>query len=459
MNLEAQITKINNPQTFTNLCNTVFTSKYGESYQVVEGARADEGNDGYIRSEKTMLAMYCPVKPQNKTDNAFMRKIQSDFQKALKLRDEGVFEIERWRFVTPDKLSTKVLKVIIAIGKEHNIDTAHLEATYLSEELYKNQHLLQKIPELYLLTIERDLSEIKKHILSQGESGKTQKSIGKTVVLKPRRSQKTSDEYKEVVRLMHDVSTPENIARLRVISYSTKDDLVKLNALIGLTESFNVTSYNMSDIFDKISNILTWCDEGIELAERLKYNDGIAFFMAKKGYFLSFCYVQKYNELYFSIMMDSRIGLSLTQNVPVRLQEINELEEKFRYYLNKSIDLVYQSKDYSIFPAVLISNGNAAGLRCMAYTATGEAKKADALKALCKKCFLTAKDIYNANNDNAGVANVMFNLANQIRFFGESTEAKMILEKIKQTILKTGTEDLKIKFNMLEQFLQSGGEQ
>lgn len=459
MNLETQITKINNPQTFTNICNTVFTSKHGENYQVVEGTRSDEGNDGYIRSEKTMLAMYCPVKPQNKTDKAFIQKIQSDFKKALKLRDEGIFDLEKWRFVTPDKLSTKVLKVIFELGKEHNIDTAHLEATYLSEELYKNQHLLQKIPELYLLTIERDISEIKKQILSQEKSGKTKKSARKTVVLKPKRNEKTSDEYKEVVNLMRDVSSPENMARLRVVYYSTKDDLVKINALIGLCENFNITGDNLPDILDKVSDIIALCDEGIELTERLKYDDGIAYFMARKGYFLSFCYIQKYNELYYSIMMDQRIGISLTHNVPGRLQEINELEEKFKYYLNRSIDLALQSKDYSIFPAVLISNGNAAGLRYIAYMATGKTESAEACKALSKKCFLAAKDIYVAYSDEAGLTNVMFNLANQIRFFGETSEAKIILENIKSTIMKNGTEDLKIKFSKLELFLKNSGEQ
>jgi len=453
MNLEAQITKINNPQTFTNVCNTVFASKYGQNYQIVEGARSDGGNDGYIRSEKAMLAMHCPVKPQNKTDKAFIRKIQCDFEKALKLKSEGIFEIEKWRFITPDKLSNNVIKVIIAIGKEHKIDTAHLEATYLSEELYKNQHLLQKIPELHLMTIERDLSEIKNHILSQNtKSAKHQKSVSKTLIIKPSRNKKTSDEYKEVVKLMRDVTTPENTARLRVIFYSSQDNLVKINALIGLSDSFNIAS-------DKINDILALCDEGIELAEKIKYNDAIAYFMARKGYFLSFCHVQRYNELYFSIMMDNRIGISLTENVPGRLQEINDLDEQFRYYLNRSIDLAIQSTDYCIFPAVLISNGNAAGLRYIAHNSTGETEKTEALKALCKKCFLTAKDIYGTYNDDAGIANVMFNLANQIRFFGETAEAKIILENIRPTIMKTGTEDLKIKFGMLAKILQDGGGQ
>ena len=450
MNLEAQINKINNPQTFTNVCNTVFTSKFGENYQVVEGTRGDEGNDGYIRSEKTLLAMYCPVKPQNKTDKTIILKIQSDFAKALKLRDEGVFEVERWSFVTPDKLSTSVLKIIITIGKDNNIDTAHLEATYLSEELYKNLHLLQKIPELHVLTIEQDISEIKSLLSSQIKSGKAKKNTSNSLVAKPKRNQKISSEYTEVVKLIRAASTPENITKLRVFYYSTIDDLVKLNALIGLCESFNPT-------IDKMTDILALCDDGVELADRLKYNDAIAYFMARKGYFTTIRYVHMYNELYFSILMDNSIGIPLTQNVPERLKEIGELESQLRYHLNKSVDLAFQSKDYSILPVVLVANGNAAGLRYMAYTAAGETEKADALKALCKKCFLTAKDAYSSYNDDAGIANVMFNLANQIRFFGEATEAKMILQSIKVTIMKTGTEDLKLKFGMLVQHLQAEG--
>lgn len=52
MDLEEQIRLMNNQQEFVKIVNTVFVSLYKDEFQVVDGSRQDEGNDGYIRIEK-----------------------------------------------------------------------------------------------------------------------------------------------------------------------------------------------------------------------------------------------------------------------------------------------------------------------------------------------------------------------------------------------------------------------
>jgi hypothetical protein len=66
VNLEDQIAQIINPQEFTRLCNAILTAEYGADFQVIDGTRSDEGNDGYLISEKRIIAMYCPIKPERK---------------------------------------------------------------------------------------------------------------------------------------------------------------------------------------------------------------------------------------------------------------------------------------------------------------------------------------------------------------------------------------------------------
>jgi hypothetical protein len=61
MTLDEQIAQITNPQEFTRLCNAIFTEKYGHDFQVIDGTRGDEGNDGYVISEKRVIAIYCPI--------------------------------------------------------------------------------------------------------------------------------------------------------------------------------------------------------------------------------------------------------------------------------------------------------------------------------------------------------------------------------------------------------------
>jgi hypothetical protein len=70
--IEDQIATMCNPQEFTRLCNSIFTSIYGDDFQVIDGTRSDEGNDGYVRSEKRILAIYCPIKPGKKTDSDYL---------------------------------------------------------------------------------------------------------------------------------------------------------------------------------------------------------------------------------------------------------------------------------------------------------------------------------------------------------------------------------------------------
>ena len=106
MNLEDQIAQIANPQEFTRLCNAILTAEYGADFQVIDGTRSDEGNDGYVISEKRIIAMYCPLKPERKKDSDFTGKIKSDLEKVVVLQNTRKYDIERWTFMTPRKLST-----------------------------------------------------------------------------------------------------------------------------------------------------------------------------------------------------------------------------------------------------------------------------------------------------------------------------------------------------------------
>ncbi len=62
MELEQQIRQLNNPQEFTEICNTLLTEKYGDDFQIIDGTRSDHGNDGYVESEKRIFCYALPDK-------------------------------------------------------------------------------------------------------------------------------------------------------------------------------------------------------------------------------------------------------------------------------------------------------------------------------------------------------------------------------------------------------------
>jgi len=144
--IEDQIAIMINPQEFTRLCNSIFTCGYGDDFQVIDGTRSDEGNDGYVRSEKRILAIYCPIKPEKKTDSDYLEKIKGDMQKAASLRDTDKFKIERWTFVTPRKLSSNIIAKMEQLGTTHGFVVNQLEVMTPDSSMFCCTHCAGSMP-------------------------------------------------------------------------------------------------------------------------------------------------------------------------------------------------------------------------------------------------------------------------------------------------------------------------
>jgi hypothetical protein len=237
MYLEDQIAMITNPQEFTRLCNSILTCIYGEDFQIIDGTRSDEGNDGYLRSEKTIFAIYCPIKPEKKTDKDYLEKITSDMEKAAKLRDTGDYRVERWTFITPRKLSSNVVAQMCNLGSDLGFASNHLESTFLANELYKNPHLFDAFPQLHVTHIDKKLDEILSYFKQTQQQDSTIQGhpLGVRFI-----GSKTadSDDNKRVIELRRVLPTANTKKELRTIYYASKDTVAQLNALIGLLDLF-----------------------------------------------------------------------------------------------------------------------------------------------------------------------------------------------------------------------------
>jgi hypothetical protein len=95
MTLETQIQLVTVPQEFTRLCNEVLEAEHGDDFLVIDDDRADRGDDGYLKSTKTLFAMHCFKRIQNQSiEGEIRRKMIGDLGKAIALRDEGIWDIE-----------------------------------------------------------------------------------------------------------------------------------------------------------------------------------------------------------------------------------------------------------------------------------------------------------------------------------------------------------------------------
>lgn len=143
MTLDELIAQMTNPQEFTRLCNSTFTDIYGDAFQVIDGTRGDNGNDGYVASEQRMLAMHCPIKPEQKTDAGYLDKIRGDLVKAAALKRDKKYNIAAWTFITPRKLADGVIAAMRALCEEVGIRVSHQESPFLANELYRRPHLVK----------------------------------------------------------------------------------------------------------------------------------------------------------------------------------------------------------------------------------------------------------------------------------------------------------------------------
>lgn len=450
MTLDEQIAQITNPQEFTRLCNTVLTERYGRDYQVIDGTREDGGNDGYIISEKRIMAMYCPVKPERRTDAHYSEKIRGDIAKAKSLRDSGKYEIENWTFLTPRKLSNNVIAEMRKHAESIGFNATHQESTYLANELLRNKQLIGEFPDLHINDVDEKLDEIlgllkTPHLEEKQAEGQLDADgIYKGAI-------EDNEGLYRVLEIRRALKSDKTKPALRSIYYQSADPAVKLNALLGLLDFY-------APVEDATEDMVQLCDEGVAIAEHLGALSVKAHILGQKGNMISFIYANLDMITACQIMADNAVGFQTIteeyrQGVVTRL---GELERQYDSAFGEALRSAKDSHDYSAMAGVLIFIGNAAGQRALYLQTLNVHDRAVSERAACKRALLLAKEVYNALGDELGTANALFNLANQIRFFGETAEAMELVKGAKEVANRFSDHRLLQRADFLIHTLESG---
>jgi hypothetical protein len=161
LNLTAQISLISNPQEFTRLCNAVLLAEYGTNFLPIDDDRADRGNDGYLKSEKRLLAMHCFKRVQNQSiDREVRTKMIGDLAKAANLKKEGIWEVESWTFVCNYPIPEGVARDVFLAGKGYGIDVSWLGPDFIAEVLQRAKTLRSSFPNLQVSEVMDQLQAI-----------------------------------------------------------------------------------------------------------------------------------------------------------------------------------------------------------------------------------------------------------------------------------------------------------
>lgn len=426
MTLDEQIAQITNPQEFTRLCNTVLIERYGNDYQVIDGSRADGGNDGYIISEKRITAMYCPIKPERRTDADYLEKIKRDITKAQSLRDSGKYEIENWTFLTPRKLSNDVVVEMRKHAESMGFIATHQESTYLANELLRNKHLIEAFPNLHINNIDAKLNEIlgllRTHHL---EIQQSKEKLGTAGIYKITIEDRAGIDH--ILKIRKALKSDKTKPALRSIYYQSANSIIKLNAILGLLDFYD-------PVEDTAQDMVQLCNEGMAIAEHLGDSSAKAHILAQKGYMISFIYTHLDMKTACEIRADNATGFQTISEEYKQgvVTHLKELEKQYDSAFGEALSLTKDSHDYSTMAGVLVFLGNAAGQRALYLQTLNVRERTASEKATCRRALITAKDVYNALGNELGAANALLNLANQIRFFGETMEAMELAKGVKE---------------------------
>lgn len=456
MSLEDQIAQIVEPLLFARLCNTVFAAEYGHDYQVIDGTRGDEGNDGWVRSERRILAVHCPLKPERKTDAGLREKAFSDLEKARGLRDSGRIQVDRWTFVTPRKLSNSLVVDIARRGDELGIAANHIEATHLAVSFLKHPELTKEFAELHVSQLEELLRQAIEWSPPALE-GANQRAGDRPPeddihhFLDVKAAAAEDGELKEVVALRQSSDEGAAKAGLRTFFYRSSDPTVQLNAVLGLVDLFAPAD-------DDANDLANLCESAIGAARRVGSRSAEAYLLAQQGYLLSFEFGRADLARRANVLAEAQIGFSLSdpQETKAANDQIQRLGEKFTGAFKSALHLAKDSRSPLAMAAVLICIGNAAGQRALYLRQLGTRADADAERDACKRALLCARDLYAEMGRELDVVDVQFNLANQIRFLGEEQTAKQLVDGIIPVAKKYGYDDLLRKATWLKESLETG---
>jgi hypothetical protein len=451
MSLEEQIAQTVDPTLFTRLCNAVLSAEYGHAYQVIDGTRGDEGNDGWLESERRIFAIYCPLKPESRKDSDYRNKALGDLKKAANLRDSQRLPVERWTFVTPRKRSNDLIVEIRTSGETLGLEANHIEATYLSGLLLKHAHLVKDFPEYHVSQLEELVKEAlaSTDVKEPKQSSAPEHDIFSYLAMK---SAAGNDQaLKEVIALRESPDRPAAKRGLRALFYASTNPLTQVNAVAGLADLCDPSS-------DDLADLANLCEAARGPAKRIDSKAAEAYLLAQRGYYQSFEFGRIAMERWAHIMAEQATGLSLEHPdvVARRQRRLEELSKGYSEAFKGALELAHESKSGPAMAAVLIAMGNAAGQRSLMLKLTGPQVAFENERGVCKRALLAAKDIYAQLGDEHQAANATFNLANQIRFLGEAEEAKELVRVVIPVAEKFGDVDLIKKARWLEETLRTG---
>ncbi|MGH7802165.1 MAG: hypothetical protein ACREOW_16320 [Thermodesulfobacteriota bacterium] len=281
------------------------------------------------------------------------------------------------------------------------------------------------------------------------ESMRRQDSINQTVS-PPIPSITNSEDYRKVLQIISGDPSPENKTKLKTIYYSARDKIAKLQIILSLADWSAPQD-------DDLDDLIALCDDGIKIADEKNAKEEKAILLAYKGKFVSIQFADLDMETASNIHATNSFGIPLITEEERQkvIEKLNYLDKSSEKCFNEAEKVAKESKSFKALGSVYMQIGSAAGHRFIHLNHFG-VDRAKQEKQLAKRAFMLAKEIYSLAGDELQIAYVFYNLANQLRGFGENDEAKELLYKVVEIATKHNEYKLLKYAHILLERIESG---
>lgn len=464
MKLIDQLSSIQSPREWEELCDACFLAEFGLNYQTVK-SKKDNGMDGYIISEKRLIAKHCfEEKPSiHDKDKEIKKKIIQDLDKAIKVKLRR--EVSRWTFVTPYELTEGQLKFLEDEARKRGFIGSSLCAKSIEVILLHHKEIISKFPNLEVVDIKKDIGEVLNRLPKITKIGeltpKEQEADAlslqdkqNTSITHEKTSEKereSSEDLKKAQKLSSGERDKGNKVALRALLYSSTDKLAQMQCAMGLIQWYDVLS-------ERPEEMIGICDRGVQLSKEANRLDLEAIFLVSRADFLSMQFCELDMNVTAQIKMGNAVGMPLINEADRKkaLQQLDALDKAFKLDFSNALEKARQSGQAHIIATVLMKIGSAAGNRSIHLAAYGIQDRADLEKRICLDTLATAKNIYANIGDEIAVAYVLHAIANNLRFFGENEEAKILIDQVIETSQKLGDSYLNEGAKILKERIITG---
>ncbi len=167
-----KIEHIDNNKVFEALVKDLLLAEH-QDFLVIDDRGGDDGMDGYTTSAKIFFAIYTPLLSTRSSNDAYNKKIRSDFSKAIEQR--GMYPFDTWVFVTPAALRKEQHDVLAELTRENNCKYLVYSAEHLRQLADQHPTVKERHPDIFettqqqLAALQAAVASLQSSVIESGE--------------------------------------------------------------------------------------------------------------------------------------------------------------------------------------------------------------------------------------------------------------------------------------------------